>query len=97
MRVPDAMPASALRLFNSVVVEAVGNAVHHGGADAVDVRAELRPGALTITVDDDGSGVAPQIRDGLGLAAIRAIASECSLRPRPAGGTRFEARLPYLV
>ena len=91
------MPASALRLFNSVVVEAVGNAVQHGRADAVDVQAELWPGALTITVDDDGSGVAPQTRDGLGLAAIRAIASECSLRPRPTGGTRFEVRLPYLA
>ena len=80
-----------------MVVEAVGNAVHHGSADVVDVRAELWPGALTITVDDDGTGVASQVRDGLGLAAIRAIASDCSLRSRPAGGTRFEVRLPYLA
>ena len=84
-------------LINSVVVEAVGNAVQHGHADAVDVQATLWPGALEITVEDDGIGVDTSATDGLGLSAIRSIASEFSLRPGSAGGSRLDLRLPYFA
>ena len=97
MQVPNNLPQSALKLINSVVVEAVGNAVQHGHADAVDVQATLWPGALEITVEDDGIGVDTSATDGLGLSAIRSIASEFSLRPGPAGGTRLDLRLPYFA
>ena len=97
MQVPNNLPQPALKLINSVVVEAVGNAVQHGHADTVDVQATLWPGALEITVEDDGIGVDTSATDGLGLSAIRSIASEFSLRPGPAGGTRLDLRLPYFA
>ena len=97
MEVPSELPPVALTLLNSVIVEAVGNAVQHGQADAVTVEATLWPGALAITVEDDGIGVPPQARDGLGLTAIRSVASEFSLLPRPRGGTRLDLRLPFLA
>jgi signal transduction histidine kinase len=97
MEVPSELPPVALTLLNSVIVEAVGNAVQHGQADAVTVEATLWPGALAITIEDDGIGIPPQARDGLGLTAIRSVASEFSLLPRPRGGTRLDIRLPFLA
>lgn len=97
LRVPDALPAPALRVVNSVIVEAIGNAVHHGRAAEVAVTATLWPGAVAITVEDDGVGLTPRARDGLGLSAMRSLASEFSLRARPAGGTRLDVRLPFLA
>ena len=75
--------------------EAIDNALRHAAPQQVSVSLAGGPGALTLTVRDDGSGLAAQgqrARPGhLGLIGMRerarAIGAEFSLRPHAAGGT----------
>jgi signal transduction histidine kinase len=97
VQAPSELPLTARKLLDSVVVEAVGNAIHHGGADAVEITATLWPGAVGVTVDDNGCGIADGAGQGLGLTAIRSAANEFSLTKLPSGGTRLSVRLPYLA
>ena len=64
------------RLPSGVLLTMVENAVEHGispalggGTVRVDVRSD--PSGTTVTVRDDGAGLAPQWRDGTGLANCR--------------------------
>ena len=97
VQAPSELPLTARKLLDSVVVEAVGNAIHHGGADTVEITATLWPGAVGVTVDDNGCGIADGAGQGLGLTAIRSAANEFSLTKLPSGGTRLSVRLPYLA
>jgi signal transduction histidine kinase len=97
VQAPSELPPTARKLLDSVIVEAVGNAIHHGGADAVEITATLWPGAVGVTVDDNGCGIEDGADQGLGLTAIRSAANEFSLKRLPDGGTRLRVRLPYLV
>ena len=97
MQAPPELPPNARKLLDSVIVEAVGNAIHHGGADTVEITATLWPGAVGVTVDDNGCGIADGAGQGLGLTAIRSAANEFSLKRLPDGGTRLRVRLPYIA
>jgi signal transduction histidine kinase len=90
-------PAPPVRLgidgdrLTLVLVNLIDNAIKHGRpAGRVDVRADVdSPRAVTITVDDDGPGIAPDVRErvfamgkrgateaggsGIGLALVRMI------------------------
>jgi anti-sigma regulatory factor (Ser/Thr protein kinase) len=63
----------------------------------VEITATLWPGAVGVTVDDNGCGIEDGADQGLGLTAIRSAANEFSLKRLPDGGTRLRVRLPYLV
>jgi two-component system, NarL family, sensor kinase len=80
-----------------IVQEALTNVVRH--AEAGRCRVTLGLGReLSITVVDDGRGVEPGARPGVGLASMRERAGELGGRvevvPAPGGGTRVEAVLP---
>jgi signal transduction histidine kinase len=54
-----------------------------------------------LDVTDDGSGMAPHSRPGVGLSSMRERAIELggslSIGPGPRGGTRLRARFPLTL
>ncbi|MBI2518342.1 MAG: sensor histidine kinase [Opitutae bacterium] len=85
----------------SILREAISNAVRHGGAKRLTVRAERGDTTVILAVQDDGSGFTPSgatSREGHGLANMeaRAAALGGSLRVEsvPGKGTRVLLLLP---
>ena len=82
------------------VSEACTNAIVHGYADisarakgTLKVVARRVPGAVVITVHDDGRGVVPRIDSGslgLGLPLIAALTTTMAIREGVTGGTEVE-------
>jgi anti-sigma regulatory factor (Ser/Thr protein kinase) len=85
----------AIRLATS---EALTNAVVHayeGAPGQIHVQAALGAGELSVTVADDGRGLAPRLDRrgmGLGLALIAEAAEELAIVKRPTGGTAVQMR-----
>jgi len=81
-----------------IVTEAVTNVVRHSGARTCRVAVMVDAGALRLGVDDDGTGLPTQPRDGVGLVSMRRRAAELggtwTAAPRPGGGTRVRVVLP---
>ncbi|NUS04346.1 MAG: sensor histidine kinase [Nonomuraea sp.] len=91
------LPAAAEVAVYRIVQEALTNARKHSGASRITVA--LRRGdRLRVTVRDDGTGLPPDARPGVGLASMRERAAElggtCVVRAAPEGGTVVEAELP---
>jgi signal transduction histidine kinase len=82
----------------AVLSEALSNVARHAGARTVDVRLCLAAGQLTLTVTDDGCGVAADVpRSGLRNMAERAavLGGTLTLGEREeSGGTLLEWRVP---
>jgi signal transduction histidine kinase len=80
-----------------VIAEACANAVIHGRATRVSVHVRLdasdERGSLELRVDDDGSAVAPQHRDGLGSRILSTTCTAWHLEHH-ADGTTLTAKLP---
>lgn len=80
-----------------IVGEAVTNVVRHAHARSCQVRLAVGD-HLVVTVVDDGVGVLPGARAGVGLASMRERASELggsvTVDPAPGGGTVVTAALP---
>ncbi len=97
---PDAMPslpAAVEVAAYRIALEAVANVVHHAGARSV--RLTLRVGSeLELEVEDDGRGIAPDRRLGVGLSSMAERAEELggslTVTPVAPSGTRVTARLP---
>ena len=98
---PEAARVTAYR----VAKEALVNVRKHAGARHVEIDVRRAPGAVVVTVSDDGSGVAPealQARPGhLGVGGMRDRAEiaggRLEVEPRPEGGTRVRLVLPEPV
>lgn len=92
---PAAVEVAAYR----IVSEALTNVVRHAGARRADVRLEAGVSALTVTVADDGRGIAEDVTAGVGLLSLRERAEElggrCEVRCPEGGGTTVRAVLPY--
>jgi signal transduction histidine kinase len=91
------LQAEVLRLLQ----EAFSNAVRHGGARTIDVGVAGEPGALEVTVQDDGSGFDPQAAlagAGIGLKSIgerlERRAGTLRLLSAPGRGALIHGRLP---
>ncbi|MDE1929853.1 MAG: hypothetical protein KGI36_21945, partial [Burkholderiales bacterium] len=98
LRYPPAIETAAFRIAQ----EAVGNALRHSGCGAIELRVEMAPQRLVVTVEDDGSGfdvaAATTAEAGaghLGLAGMderaRAAGGRLALQSRPGAGTTVEA------
>lgn len=89
-------PAEVERTAYFVAAEAVANAIKHAGAEAILVRALVRPDRLELRVADDGRGGAT-FAPGGGLRGLRdrveAIGGALALVPCETG-TTLEAVLP---
>ncbi|GAA0801590.1 sensor histidine kinase [Spirilliplanes yamanashiensis] len=92
---PDGVDLSAYR----VVQEGLTNALRHGGP-AADVLIRHTPGAVELSVTDDGRpGPAPEHEPGHGLAGMRervaVYGGTLTAGPRPGGGFALAVTLPY--
>ncbi|GII01875.1 sensor histidine kinase [Planobispora takensis] len=94
------LPAAAEVAAYRIVQEALTNVRKHAGASVVRVSLE-REGHLGVRVSDDGTGVPPDRRSGVGLASMRERAAElggtCMITSPPGGGTVVEAVLPLTL
>ena len=95
---PAAVEVAAYRIAQ----EAMTNVVRHAGARRCRVSLSLDEGSglLNLEVEDDGRGIGPPSRGGLGvgLTSMRERAEElggsCTVGPAPGGGTLLRAGLP---
>jgi signal transduction histidine kinase len=83
-----------------ITQEAVSNAVKHGGCRVVSIDLGITKRGVTLTVDDDGSGIPEEVArvDGMGLKTMtyraRLVGGIVSVSPRPGGGTRVRCVCP---
>jgi PAS domain S-box-containing protein len=97
---PLSLPVEARTHLLRIVQEAVQNALKHANANAVDVELWVRPGAVTLSIDDDGRGLPPgsDAGPGLGMRTMRfraaAIGGRLSVSARRGGGTRIVCEAP---
>jgi two-component system NarL family sensor kinase len=81
-----------------IATEAITNVTRHADARAATVNLTTSKGTLQVDVTDDGRGVSPVHRAGVGLTSMRERAEElggsCILQPRPSGGSIVSAQLP---
>lgn len=79
------------------VTEAATNVIRHAAVDAFLVEYKVFPGAVEITVIDEGGGFdveeltgRPGEHGGFGLAVIRSLVDEVILNSTAGGGTRLK-------
>jgi signal transduction histidine kinase len=77
----------------SVVEEALANAYRHGQAGAAQIKVEALPGALRVSVTDDGSGFS-QAQDGLGSRLMRRLSGDRMELQHGPMGTMLTVDLP---
>ena len=85
-----------------IVQEALTNAVRHAGPAAITVRVAYGTDDVAVEVVDDGVGTVEGLTSGgHGLVAMQEraalVGGTVSAAPRPEGGWRVQARLPYAV
>ncbi|HET7763312.1 MAG TPA: PAS domain S-box protein [Phycicoccus sp.] len=89
----DRLPPTVADDLVAVLREALANVARHAGATRTAVTVEVADGILTLTVEDDGVGVAGRPRIGYGLGYIeqraRRHGGDLTLGPGPAAGTRL--------
>jgi signal transduction histidine kinase len=96
---PPALPPSRTEVVLAAVREALLNVEKHARASAVVVSVAARPGdGLVVAVTDDGAGLAPDHRPGVGLAttgdAVRRLGGALTVAADPQGGTAWRLELP---
>jgi len=93
-----ALPAAVEVAAYRIATEAVTNVTRHAGARTATVNLTASHGMLQVDITDDGRGVSPVHRAGVGLTSMLERAEElggtCTLRPRPGGGSIVSAELP---
>ena len=89
---PAAVEVAAFR----IVAEALTNVVRHSRAKHCHVTIR-RAGVLRVEIADDGIGITPSARAGVGLNSMRERAAElggeCTIGPAPGGGTAVRLEL----
>jgi signal transduction histidine kinase len=94
--VPPDVDVAAYR----IVQEALTNVTRHAGAGTATVQLRYTDDELTLQVDDDGAGPAPDDAGGggQGITGMReralTLGGELDAGPRPGGGFRVLARIP---
>jgi two-component system NarL family sensor kinase len=90
---PAAVEVAAFRIAS----EALANVAQHARAHNCCVMLSVDD-ALHLEITDDGVGLAPNRRVGVGLVSMRERAEElggtCEVVATPGGGTRVRAKLP---
>jgi len=96
VRLPDAIAATCYR----IVVEAVRNAIRHGGATEISITAGHQQEQLIVTVTDNGSGFdadkIPQDRFGIRVMSGRArlMGGKLAVESAPGGPTTVCCVIP---
>ncbi|MFI6179133.1 sensor histidine kinase [Nonomuraea sp. NPDC051191] len=92
------LPAAVEVAVYRITQEALTNVRRHARATSVRVELRREPGALRLLVADDGAGLPPEHRSGVGLTSMRERTAElggiCLVTGAPGGGTTVEVMLP---
>ena len=95
-----ALPAAVEVAAYRISLEAINNAARHAGARNCVVSLTLEGAMLDLEIIDDGTGIGPDHRSGVGFHSMRERAEELggtfAIGADPSGGTRVAARLPLL-
>ena len=90
------VPSGADEDCYRIAQEAVTNAIRHGKANSIVIRAKSSSGRFRLAVEDDGRWQPG--KEGLGLTGMRWRAGRhggtCRLGPGPGSGTAVEVELP---
>jgi signal transduction histidine kinase len=93
------LPAAVDLAAYRIVQESLTNVVRHAGQASATVRIAYEPRQVTVEVTDDGRHAAPSPSGGHGIVGMReratAVGGSLEAGPRPEGGFRVVARLPY--
>ena len=93
------LPAAVEVASYRIIQEAVNNVVKHARARDCQVRLEVQADILRVEIRDDGRGIPPGARPGVGLHSMRERAEELGGRLEigspPGGGTQVTAELPF--
>lgn len=92
------LPAAVELAAYRIIAEALSNAARHSGSSHVRLSVQEGDGLLLIAVADDGAGIDPAARPGVGLAGMDERAEEVggtvAVRRDERGGTTVTAVLP---
>jgi signal transduction histidine kinase len=92
------LPAAVEVACYRIVQEALTNVIRHAHARACTIRLTTVEEQLVLEICDDGQGLPPAHRSGIGLASMRERAEElggtCAITSLPEAGTCVMARLP---
>jgi signal transduction histidine kinase len=105
---PPDVPEAHRTCVYRVVQEALTNCARHAEAHRIRIALHTQAGRLCLTVQDDGRGVPPEIRDlrrgssvGLGLLGIeervRELGGTFSIHSQKGKGTLLQIMLPLPV
>ncbi|MEU8241644.1 sensor histidine kinase [Actinoplanes missouriensis] len=98
---PVPLPDSVSQTAYRIVQEAVTNALKHAHARTLDIRVRYLSGLVEVDVTDDGRGTSDKSEKsgGMGIIGMRERVAvhdgELENGPRPGGGYRVRARLPF--
>ena len=94
------LPAAIEMACYRIVQEALTNVVRHAHATSATIQLCVQED-LVVEVRDNGQGLPPGVRSGVGLSSMHERAEElggtCLVEALAKGGTRVYARLPLLV
>jgi signal transduction histidine kinase len=101
-RVGQRLPLKTEEALFRVATEAIGNALKHARAQAIDISLRTHDGKVTLTVRDDGRGFDPARQRSepghLGLAGMRERVARgngiVTIESAPGAGTTVTATLP---
>jgi signal transduction histidine kinase len=92
-----ALPAAVEVAIYRIVQEALTNVARHSRAHHCTVRLAL-DGGIRLAIADDGVGLPPALRSGVGLQSMREraeeLGGECRVESPAGGGTLVRVRLP---
>lgn len=94
-----ALPAAIEVAAYRITQEALTNMTRHAKARSCRVNLQATAAALRVEIVDDGIGLPPEHRAGVGLVSMRERAEElggtCRIESMPNGGTHVIAELPF--
>lgn len=86
------------RQFFLICKEAIHNIARHSRAENATLRIALDSNVVTCDIQDDGRGIPPGHREGLGIGSMRrraaGLGGEFRISPRPDGGTQVALHFP---
>lgn len=97
MALPAAVEVAAYR----IILEGLSNIARHSHATEAMITLRQDPLGLSVSVQDNGIGLGEGFRVGVGVSAMRELASElggsCSIAAGARAGTQIDARLPLYL
>ena len=95
---PPLLPEIEMEVLQ-IILLALANVVAHAHATECCITIVAQPTALQVTIEDDGSGLPPQSKPGVGMTSMReraqSIGGEFSVGAATPHGTNITVTLPY--